>query len=224
MNSSSCPLCLQDSSSLWHTETRNPLVGREYWLCSHCDLVYVPAAFHLPPVAEQAIYLQHENNPEDSGYRGFLNQLLTPLLPFLQALEKERGSSLTGLDFGSGPGPTLALMLEEAGFTCLNYDPYFAKYPERLAQQYDFIVSTEVFEHLARPAEVMEQLNACLNPGGYLGIMTQRPRNLEAFSRWHYLMDPTHITFYSEDCFQWLASHWHFHRVYLGKSTILLRK
>lgn len=224
LSSQFCPLCSSDQVRKWHTETRKPLVGREFWLCSCCDLVFVPSAFHLSPEQEKAVYQQHDNRPDDPGYRRFLGGLLEPLLPLLEEMQQGEGRTLEGMDFGSGPGPTLSLMLREAGFDCVDYDPYFAHQPELLKHQYDFLVTTEVFEHLAQPAVVMEQLMACLKPGGYLGIMTQRPRDLEAFRRWHYLMDPTHITFYSEACFDWLAGYWGLQKIHTGKATMLLRK
>ncbi|MDA1381669.1 methyltransferase domain-containing protein [Plesiomonas shigelloides subsp. oncorhynchi] len=55
------------------------------------------------------------------------------------------------MDFGCGPGPLLAQMLEEAGFRMHKYDPYF--HPERatLAREYDFVTCTEVAEHFMPP-------------------------------------------------------------------------
>lgn len=224
MPSQTCPLCFSSAVRRWHTETRRPLVGREYWRCSCCDLVFVPDSFHCSSEQEKAIYQQHENRPDDLGYRRFLGRMVQPLLPLLEARQEQLERKLKGLDFGSGPGPTLSVMFAEAGFACQDYDLYFANYPERLQQRYDFLVSTEVFEHLAQPAQIMNQLVDCLETGGYLGIMTQRPRDLDAFQRWHYLMDPTHITFFSEACFEWLASHWNLQTCYLGKDVVLLGK
>ncbi|WP_114416256.1 class I SAM-dependent methyltransferase [Marinospirillum perlucidum] len=223
MPSPDCPLCEQAASSLWHTETRKPLQGREFWRCHLCGLVFVPAEFHLDGAAEKQVYELHENNPDDPGYRRFLNQLLQPLLPFLEALKNQRGRPLQGLDFGCGPGPTLSLMLQEAGFLCTDYDPYFAPVPH-WQQPYDFIVSTEVFEHLSRPGLVLEQLSSCLQEDGLLVIMTQRPRDLEAFRRWHYLLDPTHITFFSDASLDWISQNWPLREVYRGKAVVILKR
>lgn len=218
-----CPLCSSRSTQHWHTEIRRPLVGREYWRCATCDLIFVPRAFHFTPDQQIAIYQQHDNRPDDPGYRRFLGRLLEPLLPLLASRQKQASHPLQGLDFGSGPGPTLSVMLAEAGYACADYDLYFAHQPQLLERRYDFIVSSEVFEHLEQPAEVIDQLVACLQPGGYLGIMTQRPRHLEAFQQWRYLMDPTHIAFFSEACFDWLARHWSLEPCYLGADVVLLR-
>ncbi|GLR63607.1 2-polyprenyl-3-methyl-5-hydroxy-6-metoxy-1,4-benzoquinol methylase [Marinospirillum insulare] len=183
----------------------------------------MPPSFHWDKLAEIAIYQQHENNPNDLGYRKFLDRMKQPMLQQLALLNKPK-DKIKGLDFGCGPGPTLSLMFEEAGICCTNYDLYFANHPTKLQEQYDFIVSTEVFEHLAQPAAVISQLVSCLKPQGVLGIMTQRPTSLVAFQTWRYLVDPTHISFFSEVCFNWLAKHWQLEQVYLSKDVILLRR
>jgi len=47
----------------------------------------------------------------DPRYRRFLARLAEPLIAHLP-------KGARGLDFGCGPGPTLSLMLREAGFAC----------------------------------------------------------------------------------------------------------
>jgi 2-polyprenyl-3-methyl-5-hydroxy-6-metoxy-1,4-benzoquinol methylase len=92
------------------------------------------------------------------------------------------------------------------------YDVFY--YPDTLAltRCYRFICMTEVIEHLASPAEVLSGLWQQLKAGGWLVVQTQRVRDREAFARWRYLDDPTHIAFYSEATFAWLAE-------YLGAVT-----
>lgn len=177
---------------------RGPLAGREYWHCPSCQLIHVPPQFLLDAAAEKAIYDLHENTPDDAGYRKFLSRLFTPLSNKLKA-----GSH--GLDFGCGPAPVLAHMFREAGFSCDTFDIYYDNQPTKLQCQYDFIVSTEVAEHLAAPAQVFAQLLCCLKPNGHLAIMTQRWDSIERFQQWTYRNDPTHICFFHEQTFQWLA-------------------
>ena len=38
--------------------------------------------------------------------------------------------------------------------------------------------------------------------------MTKRVLDQEAFKTWHYITDPTHIAFFSEATFIWLAERW----------------
>ena len=58
--------------------------------------------------------------PMIARYREFLSRLEhPPNVPKLPAAAE-------GLDFGSGPGPTLSVMLEEQGYRMSLYDPFFA--------------------------------------------------------------------------------------------------
>ena len=207
-----CPLCQGQEFAHYHRDKR-----RDYWHCQQCDLVFVAKAQQLSCDDEKAIYQQHENSPNDEGYRRFLSRMA---LPIQQRLPK--GSK--GLDFGCGPGPTLSLMLEEQGYEMSVYDLYFADHPKVLEQNYDFITSTEVFEHLSDPKTELERLLNMLNPGGYLGIMTKRVLNQAAFARWHYKNDQTHITFFSEASFHWLARHYGLELEIVDNDVVLFRK
>lgn len=211
-----CALCGSTDTRLWHVETRKPLVGREFHHCLKCQGVFVPPQFHISPVEELAIYQQHENSPDDLGYRRFLSRTLDAVLPWLP----ERAH---GLDFGSGPGPVLGIMFAEHGHQCSNYDLYFANQPERLQTQYDFVTATEVIEHLADPLPVFAQMFACLKPTGVLAVMTQKPTTLQAFSHWQYILDPTHITFYRDPTFDWISQHFRAPIVHRGRDVIVFQ-
>ncbi|RUO18746.1 methyltransferase [Aliidiomarina iranensis] len=213
-----CPLCREAiAGEPWFVETRAPLQGREHFQCMHCHVVFVPQRFHVSDAEAKALYELHENNPNDIGYRKFLARAAEPVQRLLP-----QGSS--GLDFGSGPGPTLSLMLNEAGFPCSIFDIFYANNPERLQQTYDFITSTEVFEHLAQPRQVLNQLVPLLNHGGLLVIMTQRPKTIDRYQKWTYLLDPTHITFFRDETFQWIAQHWPLELIELHKDVAVLQK
>lgn len=211
-----CGLCGSTQVKLWHTDTRGQIAGREFYRCSQCQLIFVPPEFRLSQKEEQDVYQLHENNPEDAGYRKFLSRTFEPMQRLL-------APGAEGLDFGSGPGPTLSLMFKEAGFDCQDYDIFYAHYPERLNRQYDFITATEVFEHLGEPGQVLEQLLSCLKPGGLLAIMTKRPQDKTAFSRWGYPMDPTHISFFAAETFDWIKNHWQLNELYRGKDVVILQ-
>ena len=212
-----CPLCLSCQTRLYHSEQRPKVLMRDFWRCDQCALVFVPAAFHLDAVAEKAVYDQHQNQPDDPGYRKFLGRVFEPLRQRL-APEAE------GLDFGCGPGPTLALMFSEAGFQCANYDLYYCHQPECLSRPYDFIVSTEVVEHLCAPGQVLAQLIGLLKPGGWLGLMTKRLTTDAAFANWHYTLDPTHISFFADNSFRWLAARYQLQLEFCGPDVVLLQK
>lgn len=191
-----CPLCSRDKTIEFYQDKKRP-----YWLCQHCELVYVAEADILGPAEEKAEYDKHQNQAEDLGYREFLNRCLEPLINRLSPRAK-------GLDFGCGPGPTLSLMAKEQGFDMENYDPFYAHKAELLKQQYDFITMTEVIEHVRHPRLVLDLLNGLLKPGGTLAVMTKRRTEPERFAGWHYKNDPTHIRFYNEFSLGYIAQHY----------------
>ena len=180
-------------------------------------MVFVPEDQHLSVEDEKAEYDLHQNSPDDEGYRSFLCRLAEPLLDRLQP-----GSA--GLDFGCGPGPALPVMFEEAGHQMAVYDPFYAPAPKVFKDKYDFITATEVVEHLHRPWEELDMLWGALKPGGWLGVMTKMVVDLEAFSRWHYKEDPTHVCFFSRAVFSWLAARWLTTPVFIGYDVVLLNK
>lgn len=212
-----CSLCQTPALEFWHRARHGPVQGRDYLCCQHCGLVQVPPTQHIPPALEQELYDTHCNDPQDEGYRRFLSRAFSPI-------SERLSPPAEGLDFGSGPGPTLSLMFEEAGFRCTNFDIFYANHPQRLERQYDFITATEVFEHLSQPAAVLDQLCQCLKPGGLLVIMTQRVRNQEAFKTWRYTHDPTHICFFSEKTMDYIGTHWPLKELERGRDTLLWRK
>lgn len=207
-----CPLCVCSEQSAYYNDFK-----RSYLRCTQCQLVFVEPSQRLEPAAERAEYALHQNSPEDLGYRRFLSRLMDPLLPLLQPQSQ-------GLDFGCGPGPTLSVMLEEHGHTVALYDVFF--YPDRsvLDQAFDFITATEVVEHLHAPGAVLTDLFQRLKPGGLLGIMTKRVRSRDAFANWHYKNDPTHVCFFHEDSFTWLAQHLNATLNIIGDDVVILQR
>ncbi|MCW8877857.1 MAG: class I SAM-dependent methyltransferase [Kangiellaceae bacterium] len=194
-----CPLCLANNISDYAEDKR-----RHYLACAQCSLVFVPSQFHLPPQQEKAEYDKHQNSPRDKGYRKFLSRLTIPLF---KQLGSRKSDFIAGLDFGCGPGPTLSVMAEEEGLQVSDYDLFYFPDPKLLEQQYSFITMTEVIEHVSKPALLLDTLDSMLLPGGILAVMTKRVLGPEAFNQWHYKNDPTHICFYSEATFNWIA-HW----------------
>ncbi|MEH6798703.1 MAG: class I SAM-dependent methyltransferase [Pseudomonadales bacterium] len=208
---SRCPLC-QATAAWFYSDEKRP-----YYQCNDCLMVHVPAQWHMSPAAERAEYDRHENHPDDAGYRRFLSRLAEPLLERLPAASQ-------GLDFGCGPGPALACMLREHGHDVALHDLYYHPNPQALSQRWGFITATEVVEHLAQPLLVLDQLWSCLLPGGWLGLMTKRVRDQESFKNWHYKSDPTHICYFSEQSFIWLAQRWGAELEVIGADVVLLRK
>jgi hypothetical protein len=191
---------------------------RAYFHCEVCDLIFVDRHALLEPREEKARYDLHENDPGDKGYRKFLNQLTQPLLTRLG------DPPLSGLDFGSGPGPTLSIMLAEAGHTLRIYDPFYAPNPQVLEETYDFVTCSETFEHFNSPGNEWSLLVDLVKPGGWLGIMTLLHPPLVDFPDWHYKNDLTHVSFFSTITFNYLARHSSLNVKFFGNNVILLQK
>ncbi len=207
-----CPVC--EAGLLSHFRD----VGEQRYLrCGQCAATVMAPECRLDAAGERAVYELHDNDPEDAGYCRFLAKLAEPLIERLPM-------GATGLDFGCGPGPALAGMFQEAGFEMALYDPFFHPDPSVLQQDYDFITCTEVVEHLRRPAEVFQLLDDLLKPGGWLGIMTCFQTDDARFDNWHYRRDPTHVVFYREETFRWLAEHFGWQLEIPRKDVVLFRK
>lgn len=208
-----CPLCGDDPAA-YYSDSR-----RDYFQCQGCSLVFVDAEQRLNIAAEKAEYDLHQNCPNDKGYQQFLSRLVNPLLNHINV-------GAYGLDFGCGPGPAIKPMLFKHGVDVINYDPIY--YPNEYClsnnKAYDFITTTEVIEHVYQPDKVLPQLWDLLKSGGVLAIMTKLVIDKAAFSRWHYKNDPTHICFYSEETFLFIARQLNAKLVFVEKDVIFLFK
>lgn len=190
---------------------------RDYWRCERCKATFLDPQQLPSAESEQQEYQLHQNDVNDDGYRRFLMRVSEPLLQRLQSAQQ-------GLDYGCGPGPALADMLTQAGHQMSLYDPVFQPDTEALQRTYDFITCTEVAEHFHQPAQEFDRLNTLLKPGGWLAIMTSFQTDDSAFANWHYRRDPTHVVFYKEETFYWLASHYGWRCEIPVKNVALLQK
>ena len=193
-----CPLC-SSSETREFFRKKDKTHGEVFYLkCSRCLLIFISERFLPSSDLEKRIYDQHQNTPENSGYVQFLKRLADPLCKKLQP-------SSVGLDFGSGPGPTLSLILEKQGYHVKNFDPIYAPDSKLLKHQFDFITSTEVVEHLHTPRKTFDVLESLLKPKSFLGIMTQFVERENDFKGWWYHRDPTHVCFFRRETFEWIS-------------------
>ena len=210
-NTTHCPLCAHAADAFLRNR------AREYFHCPQCDLIFVPPEFHLAPETEKLRYDHHQNNPADSRYRKFLSRLFQPL-------GKKLTPGARGLDFGCGPGPTLSVMLEEAGYECAIYDLHYANDSAVLEKQYDFVACSETMEHLYHPREEFERFLKLVKPGGWIGIMTQLHDEAPVpFETWFYKDDDTHVCFYSKKTFQWLEKTYALHSEFYSGGVVLFQ-
>lgn len=207
-----CPVC-----ETGRLKPFQQVQGTAYHRCPQCEATVMDPAHWLTAHQERDVYDLHDNDPHDPGYRRFLSKLTTPLLERLEA-------GAQGLDFGCGPGPALALMLEQAGMKMSLYDPFFHADASALNHTYDFVTCTEVVEHLHQPAKVFRQLDSLVRPGGWLAVMTCFQTDDRQFANWHYRRDPTHVVFYREATLAWLAQVHGWHLEVPAKDVALFRK
>ena len=205
-----CVLCESADITLFHESE-----SREYHHCQVCDVVFVPSSFYVSTTDEKAKYDNHKNTPEDKGYCDFLDRLLVPLQGYLKEGDK-------GLDFGSGPGPTLSFLMAERGYEMEIYDIFYHDRAQVFERQYDFITSTEVIEHLHNPLQEIARLWGCLKEGGVLGLMTAF--RVEDFSSWYYKRDMTHILFFTPETFAWIANYLQAELVIVESGVVILKK
>ncbi|MGI9522680.1 MAG: class I SAM-dependent methyltransferase [Hyphomicrobiaceae bacterium] len=188
-----CRVCTRSTSKLFGV-----VEGLKYWRCPRCTATFLDHRQLPSPDRERTHYLTHENDPSDPGYRAFLNRLAAPLLARLPPHSY-------GLDYGCGPGPALAKMLEEAGHTVALFDPFFAPNSAVLGATYDFVTCTETAEHFHDPFAEFRRFDALLKPGGRCAVMTLFQTDDRRFANWHYRKDPTHVVFYRERTMRCLA-------------------
>lgn len=191
-----CILCGKSTRSITH-----PRWGG-YHLCPYCGLITQDPAFL--PSEEQCLkeYSLHENSFEDPRYISYFKKFIDhTVLPFVS--EGKRA-----LDFGSGPAPVLAFLLEESyGYQTDCYDLFFSPEKVYVGKEYDLITCTEVIEHLSDPLASFKLFASLLAPKGVLAIMTLLHHDDEEhFFSWHYIREESHITFYSLKTLCCLAS------------------
>ena len=207
-----CPLCFSE-----HVREFATVDDKQYLRCDVCQLTVLSSEYHLDEDAELARYQLHENSPDDPRYREFLSRLSTHLVPKLP-------SAAEGLDFGSGPGPTLSVMLEEQGFRMNLYDPFFAPSADAFDRTYDFITSTETVEHFYQPGKEFRLLDGLLRSNGWLGVMTEMLEPEVDFTRWWYHREPTHVCFYTRETMAWIAERHNWRVEFPRRNVTLFQK
>ena len=213
-----CPLCNYYFPTL---QLKSDL--REYWFCPKCCLVFVPSKFFITKEEEVKRYLEHENNLDNQGYVKMFQEKIN-------TIKKICPETITILDYGCGYEPVLKTLMEREGFQTNAYDPIF--FPnEDLQKEYNLIISTETFEHFKKPREELTRLIPKISNKGYLAVMTRfypekkKALCLESFSKWYYKRDPTHIVFYSQKTFSWIAEKFKMKICYNNEiDFIILRK
>ena len=206
-----CPLCL-NKKSFTIIEGKNRIT---YKRCEVCKLIFIDSCFLPSSTDEKKRYLTHKNGIQQKGYVDFLMQAIEQALPHIN-------TEMQGLDFGCGPNPTLSEMLGQMGYSCSNYDPFF--FPALPDKKYDFIFATECFEHFFFPAKEIVRIKNLLNPGGVLIVMTETWKTTERFVNWHYVRDSTHVCFFHDHSFRYIADKFKFKQIESSSDRVFMFK
>ncbi len=220
MSEKNCPMCSLVKTSKFESVLQK-IDGAEccqnYFSCPNCGVVYLSPNNYLPVDAEKARYAQHNNDLQQEGYRRHLNRLWHPLRAHLSP-------KLSGLDFGSGPSPALATVMQDDGYQVQTWDPYFSPNSEVLSRQYNFITCLEVIEHCSQPLKELKKMASILKPNGLLAIGTLQLDDDAKFLKWGYRMDPTHIIFFRPQTLSWCAKELGMELIYRTGHVFILRK
>lgn len=211
-----CPICDYTCES-FQNWTHTVL----YYTCPNCLYIFKDSSARLHPKEEKDRYLTHRNHIDDPEYNDYFERFLTDSVRLLL------DSNWKVLDYGSGPEPVLANLLRvQYGLDVAIFDPFFAANTDVFDDTYDLITCTEVIEHIVDPHSVFELFSRLLHPGGYLAIMTRfHPENERDFLQWFYPRDITHIGFFAEQTFAYLAKTFGFSIVSTNHvNTITFRK
>ncbi len=189
-----CPLCLHHESDIFCRDKK-----RQYNVCRSCSLVFVPRNELISPSLEKSRYESHEND-ENRQYQNYLSIIADAISQKLPAVG-------FGLDFGCGRTNLLANLLRNKGHEVISYDIFFYPAQNYLESQYDFIIMSEVIEHLREPSTELEKIKELLNPDGILFIKTKLlPETLKEFENWFYKRDMTHVQFFSNESLSALSA------------------
>ena len=171
-----------------------------YYRCSSCGFISLDDAQRVNEIREKKQYDQHNNSLENEGYVAMFEEFIDlSIAPYIKNIQ-------TALDFGSGPTPVFSELLKRRGLEVDIYDLFYAPKKVYETKSYDLITSTEVFEHLSKPLEILELLTKHLNTQGYIVLMTKfPPKDDDAFLKWWYRRDPTHISFFTPKSFEIMA-------------------
>ncbi len=193
-------------------------LSHKYYHCDNCSGIQIDEDSILSSSEEEKRYRHHNNDINDDGYRNFLSQLLNP------TLERITPNS-NGLDYGSGPSPSLSVLFKEKGVLVEDYDLYFSKKDELLSKSYDFVCCSETAEHFKNPKLEFNRINKLLKKNRLLALMTliYDPNSTE-FRSWFYRKDPTHIFFYQERTIEYLCETFAWELEYTSERVFISRK
>jgi len=107
-----CPLC-QNGSVNFYSNSR-----QTFFQCQRCEGIFLNPAQRLTPTKERMRYDLHQNDPDNSGYKAYMQ-------PVIDKIKQNESLPAQCLDYGSGPSSVVIHQLEELGYQSKEYDPFF---------------------------------------------------------------------------------------------------
>lgn len=208
-----CPLCHHEKTDLYEK-----VQDRTYYQCEICSLVFVPRIELITFLQEKERYENHQNSEDNIDYLRYLEAIAEKI-----SSKVPKGS--VGLDFGCGRSLLMEKILIQHGFSVSSYDLFFHPNQTALEKKYDFILLSEVIEHLRDPYEELRKINGLLKKNGSLIIKTKLlTKEITDFKNWFYRRDITHIQFFSESSFLKLGHLFQFNKYEeMGEDLFLFR-
>lgn len=205
-NHSFCPLCCSISIKIKNDN---------YFKCKKCGGVFLDKIKYLSSEDEKKRYEFHNNDVFNLGYRNFVS-------PITEAILAEQSKESIGLDFGSGTGSVVSVVLKENNYNISEYDPFFANNKTLLETKYDYIACSEVVEHFKNPRIEFFLLKTLLKPGGKIYIMTDFYKENIDFKSWYYRKDPTHVFIYTPTTFEYIKKKFKFSNLEISGRLVVI--
>ena len=135
---------------------------KAYYRCPSCEYIFIDPEELLDTKEELGRYEEHNNSIEDAGYRNYFKRFIEFSMEGI-----DRDADI--LDYGSGPQPVLASVMQELGYNNVDiYDKYYHDVKLDNDKKYDVITSTEVVEHIYDPMPQLKDVVSKLKKGGPL--------------------------------------------------------
>ncbi|UDM51233.1 methyltransferase domain-containing protein [Cupriavidus sp. MP-37] len=115
------------------------------------------------------------------------------------------------IDYAAGGGQLSAALRRVSKRALLNFDRYM-QCPEPTLKtalmpgEFDFVISTSVFEHVRR-REDLDAINALVSSSGVMGVHTLVREEIPADPEWFYLL-PVHCSFFTNQSMELLFRQW----------------
>ena len=211
-----CILCGCEDSKV--VIVKNKKGTKHFFRCTKCDFCFLDRTQLLDFHGEKERYLFHRNSEDNLGYMNWLGAIVDEAMTVIELKGK------TILDYGCGHTPILPKILRNKEYqinTIDYYDLFF--YPKLdVTKKYSCIFSIEVFEHFRDVYKEIEQVFSYLEHGGYFVLSTGFLPTEDKFASWWYIQDATHISFYSEQTFEWLADKFSLKLIFSNKKNLII--